>query len=133
MKEVTIYATGSCDPTTRKGCFNSSLQYGPHVKYLSAEITDTTANRCIILGLHAAVEQLKEPCRVTFVTSTLIGVGRDGRPRGHNKDLVSSLLKAIALGRHDATFDVWSGRGEELKGLIASHRLQSTSHDSPSS
>ena len=126
MKEVTIYSTGSSDTTTRKGRYCASLQYGEHVKYLSAEVSGTTANRCIILGLLAAVEQLNEPCQVTLVTSTPIGVKKGRRSKGPNGDLVKSLLQTIALGGHDATFDVWSGRGEELNALIASHEKQST-------
>ncbi len=121
MKEVTIYSIGSCDTTTRKGRYNASLQYGEHVKYLAAEVSDTTANRCIILGLLAAVERLKEPCLVTLVTSTPIGVRKGERAKGPNGDLVKSLLQALALGGHDANFDVWSGRGDELNALIASH------------
>ncbi len=122
MKPVTIYSTGSCDPSTRKGRYSASLQYGSHIRHLSEEVADTTANRCIILGLLRAVEHLKEPCLVTLVTSTPIGVGKRERAKGPNKDLLKSLLQALALGRHDASFDVWSGRGEELNALIASHK-----------
>ena len=129
MKEVTIHSIGSCDTATRKGRYCVSLQYGEHVKYLSAEVSDTTANRCIILGLVAAVEQLKEPCQVTLVTSTPIGVKKGERSKGPNGDLVKSLLQALALGGHDATFDVWAGRGEELNTLIASHREQAMTQD----
>ena len=125
MKEVTIYSTGSCDTTTREGQYRASLQYGEHVKYLSTHVSNTTANRCIILGLLAALEQLKEPCQVTLITSTPIGTKRGQRSKGPNGDLVKSLLQAIALGGHDATFDVWSGRAEQLTALIAAHEQRS--------
>ena len=101
MKQVTIYSTGSCDTASRKGRYCVSLQYGAYVRYLTEEVTDTTANRCIILGLLAAVERLKEPCQVTLVTSTPIGVRKGERSKGPNGDLVKSLLQALALGGHE--------------------------------
>ncbi|WP_264312444.1 hypothetical protein [Pseudomonas putida] len=122
MKTVFIYSVGSCDTATRLGTAESLLEYNGKTKYLNQQLQDTTANRCIIEGLIAGVGQLKEPCSVRLVTATKIGLQKAARGKGVNADLVASLIRD--LQERDCVFDfeVWEGRGDELRSKIVAGR-----------
>lgn len=122
MKNVSIYSVGSCDTGTRIGTAESLLEYNGKTKYLNQQLQDVTANRCIIEGLIAGVGQLKEPCYVLLVTATKIGVEKALRGKGVNADLVGRLLKDLQEQECVFDFEVWEGRGDELRMKVVAGR-----------
>lgn len=128
MKTVSIYSVGSCDATTRLGTAESLLEYKGKTKYLYQQLQETTANRCIIEGLIAGVGQLKEPCSVLLVTATKIGVEKAVRGKGVNADLVGRLIKDLQERECVFDFEVWEGRGDELRSKVVAGRSGSPKH-----
>lgn len=122
MKNVVICSVGSCDAGTREGSAEALLDYQGRTKYLHLRLRDTTANRCIIEGLIAGVKHLKEPCVVTLVTATKIGVEKAVRGKGVNANLVVSLVRELQA--RDCTFDfeVWEGKGDVLRSRVIAGR-----------
>lgn len=64
MKSVSIYADGACSGNPGPGGWGAILLYGKHRKELSGGAPETTNNRMELMGVIAALEQLKEPCKV---------------------------------------------------------------------
>lgn len=64
MKTVTIYTDGACLGNPGPGGFAAVLRYGEHEKEISGGEKATTNQRMELLAAIAALEQLKEPCRV---------------------------------------------------------------------
>ncbi len=64
MKTVTIYTDGACSGNPGPGGWGAILLYGPYKKELSGGEAKTTNNRMELTGAIAALEALKEPCRV---------------------------------------------------------------------
>lgn len=122
MKTISIYSVGSCDAATRLGTAESLLEYNGKTKYLYQQLQDTTANRCIIEGLIAGVGQLKEPCSVLLVTATEIGVKKAARGKGVNVKLVGRLIKDLQERGCVFDFEVWAGRGDELRSKVVAGR-----------
>jgi ribonuclease HI len=122
MKTISIYSVGSCDTATRLGTGESLLEYNGKTKYLYQQLQDTTANRCIIEGLIAGVRQLKEPCSVLLVTATKIGVKKAIRGKGVNADLMGRLIKDLRERECVFDFEVWEGRGDELRFKVVAGR-----------
>lgn len=124
MKTIHIYATGSCDTASRIGTAESLLEYKDRTKYLSRRLENTTANRCIIQGLIIAVEQIKEPCSVVLITATPVGAKQAARGKGVNVDLVLELLHTLNARDCTYAFEVWPGRGDEVRQRILSRRVR---------
>ena len=122
MKTISIYSIGSCNASTRIGSAEPLLEYNGRTKYIHLQLQDTTVNRCIIEGLIAAVAQLKEPCSVVLVTTTNIGVEKAIRGKGVNVDLVDKLIKSLQQRGCTFDFEVWEGRGEELRQRVVGGR-----------
>ncbi len=70
MKTVTIYTDGACSGNPGPGGWGASLLYGRHKKELSGGEGQTTNNRMELLGVIAALEQLKEPCLVELYSDS---------------------------------------------------------------
>jgi hypothetical protein len=122
---VKIYSIGSCNPQTRLGRYTALLQYKSNFKVVDGDLTNTTANRCIITGLIEAVKLLKKPCRVNLITSTAIGVEsvtKNGK--GTNAVIVRILLNTLAQKQCDPSFIVVLGEGEELNKFIFSKAMR---------
>lgn len=131
MKAISIYAVGSCNAETREGFGEVLLEYNTKVKYLLVVAHDTTASRCIIKGLITGVKLIKEPCAVTLVTSTKIGVTKVVRGNGVNTDLVRTLILELQERQCTFRFDVWAGRGEELRSKVAAGRKGADQFSAP--
>ncbi len=84
-------------------------------------LEDTTANRCIILGLIDAVKLLKKPCKVNLVTSTPIGVVTVMKKgKGTNGDIINELLNLLKEKNCEAEFFAVEGEGDKLNAYICS-------------
>ncbi len=119
MKEVTVYTDGACSGNPGPGGWCAILVYKGQEKILSGGEALTTNNRMELSGAIAALEALKEPCRVLLVTDSQYlanGIGKgwaagwrakgwkksDGKP-ALNPDLWAHLLELIGI--HEVRFE----------------------------
>jgi ribonuclease HI len=70
LKQVTIYTDGACLGNPGPGGYGVVLLYGPHRREISGGFLLTTNNRMEIMAVIAALEALKEPCRVTLYSDS---------------------------------------------------------------
>jgi ribonuclease HI len=119
MKHVTIYTDGACSGNPGPGGWGAILMYGSHKKEISGGEPMTTNNRMELLGVITALEQLKEPCKVSLYTDSQYIVNainqgwlKNWKARGwkrkegelKNPDLWQRL--SALLETHDVTF-IW--------------------------
>lgn len=64
MKNVIIYTDGACSGNPGPGGYGAVLRFGEHEKEISGGAETTTNQRMELQAAIAALEQLKEPCRV---------------------------------------------------------------------
>ncbi|HPD88308.1 MAG TPA: ribonuclease HI [Oscillospiraceae bacterium] len=119
MKEITVYTDGACSGNPGPGGWCAVLKYKDQEKILSGGEHSTTNNRMELSGAIAALEALKEPCRVLLVTDSQYlanGIGKgwaagwrargwkksDGKP-ALNQDLWARLLELIGI--HEVRFE----------------------------
>lgn len=116
---VTIYTDGACLGNPGPGGYGAVLIHGDRTKEISEGFPDTTNNRMELLGVIAALELLKTPCRVTIFTdsqyiSKAINQGwlekwrkngwkTSSRTDVKNKDLWQALLDM--LRKHRVSFE----------------------------
>jgi len=67
---VELYADGACSGNPGVGGFGAILRSGGKVLELSACEEMTTNNRMELLGVIAALESLKSPCRIRITTDS---------------------------------------------------------------
>jgi len=70
MKDIIIYTDGACSGNPGPGGYGAVLLYGGHRKELSAAYRRTTNNRMEMLAAIAALDTLKEPCRITLYSDS---------------------------------------------------------------
>lgn len=70
LKQVTIYTDGACLGNPGPGGYGTVLLYGTHRQEISGGFRLTTNNRMEIMAVIAALEALKEPCRVTLYSDS---------------------------------------------------------------
>lgn len=114
---VEIFSDGACSGNPGVGGFGAILRFGEKEKELSGSEAMTTNNRMELMGVIAALEALKVPCRVKITTdSSYVVKGMtewigDWIKRGWknsqkkdvlNRDLWERLLKAAEP--HDITW-----------------------------
>ena len=76
MKKITIYTDGACSGNPGPGGWGAILEYKGVRKEISGGEAETTNNRMELMGIIRALEQLKEPCDITFAVIPIC----DGRP-----------------------------------------------------
>lgn len=64
MKSVIIYTDGACKGNPGPGGWGAILRHGAHEKEVFGYVHETTNNRMELMAVIAALEALKEPCRV---------------------------------------------------------------------
>ncbi len=69
-KPITIYTDGACSGNPGPGGYGVVLIYNKHRKELSGGFRWTTNNRMELMALIAALQALKEPCRITVHTDS---------------------------------------------------------------
>ncbi len=69
-RQVTIYTDGACLGNPGPGGYGAVLLYGSQRKELSGGFKLTTNNRMEITAALAALEALREPCRVTLYSDS---------------------------------------------------------------
>lgn len=70
QKTVTIYTDGSCLNNPGPGGYGAVLLFGCHRREISGGFRLTTNNRMEMMAVIAALEALKEPCRITLYTDS---------------------------------------------------------------
>lgn len=122
MKKVKVYSIGSCHTDSKIGKYEALLEYGIHRKYLTEEISDTTANRCIIIGFIAGVTKIKEPCNIELISTTKVGLSGLARNKGPNLDLLKELISLLSEKESEFEFNEAIGKGEAINSYIAKFR-----------
>jgi ribonuclease HI len=67
---VIIYTDGACDPNPGPGGWAAVLRFGAHEKVLTGHEPRTTNNRMELQAVIAALNALKQPCRVALHTDS---------------------------------------------------------------
>ena len=70
LSEVLVYTDGACDPNPGPGGWAAILRSGSHEKQLKGAAPHTTNNRMELQAVIAALEVLREPCRVELHTDS---------------------------------------------------------------
>ena len=116
MKKITIYTDGACSGNPGPGGWGAILEYKGVRKEISGGEAETTNNRMELMGIIRALEQLKEPCDITFCSDSKYvmdglskGWAKGWRARGWVKSDKKPALNV----------DLW----EQLLDLIAQHEL----------
>jgi len=118
LKEVVIYTDGACVGNPGPGGYGAIIIFNQHRKELSGGEVQTTNNRMEMMGAIAALEALKEPCKIRLYSDSRYvvdgidkgwakrwqanGWRRNKRNPALNVDLWQRLL--AVLEKHDATF-----------------------------
>jgi ribonuclease HI len=119
VKEVAIYTDGACVGNPGPGGYGAVIVYNQRRKELSGGEAQTTNNRMEMMGAIAALEALKEPCKIKLYSDSRYvvdaidkgwakkwranGWRRNKRP-ALNPDLWQRMLDV--LEKHDAAF-IW--------------------------
>lgn len=83
MKQIEIFTDGACSGNPGPGGWGAVLRYKQHEKELSGGEAETTNNRMELTALIAALEQLKEPCKITLCSDSKYVI--DGLEKGWAK------------------------------------------------
>ena len=70
MKHLTIHTDGACEGNPGPGGWAAILRYGERVRELSGGDPATTNNRMELQAALAALQALKEPCRIELHTDS---------------------------------------------------------------
>lgn len=117
MKQIEIYATGSCDTESRRGHGHAILSYnGIDQKHVAVAFDNTSANRCILHAIIAALQEIKKPCAVLVVTATSIGASKPNKSA--NSDLLSLIFNEAKQRGCTLEFQLMRGGGQELQNKV---------------
>ena len=70
MADITIYTDGACSGNPGAGGWGTILVYKGREREMSGGAAETTNNRMELTAVIKALEQLKEPCKVTLTTDS---------------------------------------------------------------
>ncbi len=70
MKYLDIYTDGACSGNPGPGGYGAILVYKGFEKEISGGEASTTNNRMELMAVIAALEALREPCRITVTTDS---------------------------------------------------------------
>lgn len=119
MKQIEIYATGSCDTESRTGHGHAILRYnGADQKHIAVAFENTSANRCILHAIIAALQAIKKPCTVVVVTATSLGASKPNKSA--NSDLLTLIFAEAKQRGCTLEFELMRGGGPELQAKVRS-------------
>mgnify|MGYP002230954800 CR=1 FL=1 len=123
MKHVTIYTDGACSGNPGPGGWGAILEYKGVRKEISGGEAETTNNRMELMGIIRALEQLKEPCDITFCSDSKYvmdglskGWAKGWKARGWKKADKKPALNPDLWDRLLALTEVHSLRYHWVKG-----------------
>ena len=102
MKHIEIFTDGACSGNPGPGGWGAVLRYKQHEKELSGGEAETTNNRMELTAFIRALEQLKEPCHITFCSDSkyvIDGLEKGWRARGWKKSDKSPALNSDLWAR----------------------------------
>ncbi|WP_395151869.1 ribonuclease HI [uncultured Allofournierella sp.] len=106
MKHIEIFTDGACSGNPGPGGWGAVLRYKQHEKELSGGEAETTNNRMELTAFIRALEQLKEPCHITFCSDSKYvidglekGWAKGWRARGWKKSDKSPALNSDLWAR----------------------------------
>ena len=104
LPDVAVYTDGACDPNPGPGGWAAILRFGAHEKELAGSDPRATNNRMELQAVIAALDALKQPCRVRLhtdseyvqkgVTAWLARWKAKGWKKVANRDLWEALDRA---------------------------------------
>lgn len=125
MKQVTIYTDGACSGNPGPGGWGAILKYGDKEKELSGGAPETTNNRMELMSVIAALEALKEPCRVELYSDSqyVVNAVNEGwltawqkrgwkRKDGEVKNIDLWITLVPLLETHEVSFNWVKGHAE---------------------
>ena len=107
MKKITIYTDGACSGNPGPGGWGAILEYKGVRKEISGGEAETTNNRMELMGIIRALEQLKEPCDITFCSDSkyvMDGLSKGWAKGWRARGWVKSDKKACAEQRSVGAF-----------------------------
>ncbi len=126
VKQVVIYTDGACSGNPGPGGWGAILCFAGHEKELSGGESQTTNNRMELCAAIAALEALKEPCRVELYSDSRYivdamtqgwaerwqknGWKRNRTEKALNPDLWQKLLELCSM--HAVSFHWVKGHAE---------------------
>ena len=126
MKKVSIYTDGACSGNPGPGGWGAILLYGEKAKELSGGHPATTNNRMELMSVIAALEALKEPCKVELYSDSqyVVKAVNEGwltnwqkrgwrRKEGEVKNLDLWLTLIPLLEFHEVSFNWVKGHAED--------------------
>lgn len=114
---VTIYTDGACLNNPGPGGYGVILIHGERVKEISRGFPETTNNRMELMGVIAALEALKYPCRVELYTDSQYisrAINEGWLERWQKKAWMTSSKTPVK------NIDLW----QRLLQLLAKHRVE---------
>ncbi|MCQ2117315.1 MAG: ribonuclease HI [Bacteroidales bacterium] len=141
-RTIFIYSDGSSRGNPGPGGYGVILQYGPHIKEISAGYALTTNNRMELLGVITGLEALKKPgCNVRIVSDSkyvvdavnkgwLFAWEKKNFVKQKNSDLWKRFLEVYR--KHNVTFTWIKGhnnhpQNERCDSMAVAAALDSTS------
>ena len=106
MKKITIYTDGACSGNPGPGGWGAILEYKGVRKEISGGEAETTNNRMELMGIIRALEQLKEPCDITFCSDSKYVM--DGLSKGWAQGLARPRLGKKATKMPALNSDLWA-------------------------
>lgn len=121
VKNITvIISLGSCIKSSNKGKYCVLIYYKDKVKLLEDNIETNSANVCILKGMLAAVDQIKKPTHIYFVSGCPVGFHS---PKGHNRNLCECIYANVVQKNCTAEIVEIPNQMESLKDYIKKRLL----------
>ena len=143
LPQVTIYTDGACVGNPGPGGYGAVMLHGEKRKELSGGYRLTTNNRMEIMGCIAALEALKQPCKVTLFSDSKYVVNaiskgwakrwkaknwmRTATDKAINPDLWERLLTACQ--RHQVEFRWVRGHNGEVENERCDRLAVAAAHE----
>lgn len=114
-KHVLIHATGRCDSKSKLGRFFATLTYNNQSKYVTGDLANTTADKCIITGVIEAVNLVREACNLSISIPTKLAFDDFGYPSESNIQIKTCLVNLIAEKKCSYAIEKWKAGGSSLR------------------
>lgn len=117
MKNVNVYVVSSCNSISKVGKYKSIIVYNGRYKVIEKKnITDTTSNRLILLGIIECINLLKEPCYVTIYTKGSWGIREI---LNNDKSYSNSISNtAVNYDLKSKILTLCKSRGHDIRGIL---------------
>lgn len=117
MKNVNVYVVSSCNSISKVGKYKAIIMYNGRYKVIEKKnISDTTSNRLILLGVIDCINLLKEPCHVTIYTKGSWGLREILNGDKSYSNSISNT--AVNYDLKSKLLTLCKSRGHEISGIL---------------